>query len=59
MTKLERWISCWIELGAVLIGIFSLGFYIPSWEMRYMAKCVRGKMKNTKLSMCNKRGLHD
>lgn len=45
MTKFQIILSGFIEIACGLVTVISLGNYNPKWEMTFMSRCVKNKMK--------------
>ena len=41
MSKLEIWISGWVEIATGLAIVLSLGFYAPKWEITFCSWCAK------------------
>ena len=45
MTKFQIILSEFIEIACGLVTVISLGNYNPKWEIEFMSRCVKNKMR--------------
>lgn len=38
------WIAQWLEIAQALVGILTLGYYVPSWSIRWYVYKIRKGM---------------
>lgn len=44
----QSWLVAWVKLLSSLVGILSLGFYMPGWDIDLMALFLKRFMRNYK-----------
>ena len=37
MFRFGIWLSCWAEVAGAIVGILTLGYWCPGWEMDVLA----------------------